>query len=305
MEDIERIKERLENIQGVEPIVSSLRTISAGSWQAALRGLDASRQYVEHLSAVLSATRPHLSRGSRHAADSVSSASLESAPDRVLMVVIAGERGLCGAFNDMVLSGAEDLIQQQQVRSGQVLFATFGQPARNYMESKGREMVAHFELPATRVATFSLVHEIGESLIETAELDEIEAVYLLYSPYRAASIQAPIAKRWLPFVPEETPRPAGGEPPDVFIETDPDTLYEATLNEWVFCQLYRCVIESQASEQSARFRAMEAASSNLSRLIEELTLSYHTARQHAITMEMLDLVAGSGALRGPERRPQA
>ena len=305
MEDIERIKERLENIQSVEPIVSSLRTISAGGWQAALRGLDASRLYVEHLSAVLSATRPHLSRSSRHAAASITSSSPESAPDRVLMVVIAGVRGLCGAFNDMVLSGAEELIQQQQVRSSQVLFATFGQPARNDMEGKGREMVAHFELPATRVATFSLVHEIGESLIEMAELDEIQAVYLLYSPYRAASIQAPIAKRWLPFVPEETPRAPGSEPLDVFIETDPDTLYEATLSEWVFCQLYRCVIESQASEQSARFRAMEAASSNLSRLIEELTLSYHTARQHAITMEMLDLVAGSGALRGPERRPQA
>ena len=304
MEDIERIKERLENIQSVEPIVSSLRTISAGGWQAALRGLEASRLYVEHLSDVLAATRPHLSRSvAREHAPARDPASAQ-APNRALMVVIAGQRGLCGAFNDMVLSGAEKLLQQQQIRSSQVLLATMGQRATVYMENKGRELVAQYPLPVTRVASFSLVREIGESLVEMTELEGIDAVYVVYSPYRTASIQPPVAKQWLPFVPDETPRSADSQPADVFIETEPETLYAATVAEWAYAELYRCVIESAASEQSARFRAMEAASSNLVRLIEELTLSYHTARQHAITMEMLDLVAGSGALKGPERRPQ-
>jgi F-type H+-transporting ATPase subunit gamma len=86
------------------------------------------------------------------------------------------------------------------------------------------------------------------------------------------------------------------------MEGDKAALARRALEEWALVHLFRLVIESSASEQNARFRAMDAATSNLRRLIDELTLGYHVARQHAITMEMLDLVAGAGMLRGPRGR---
>jgi F-type H+-transporting ATPase subunit gamma len=81
-------------------------------------------------------------------------------------------------------------------------------------------------------------------------------------------------------------------------------MFRQAVADRALVSLYRMVMESSASEQSARYRAMDSATSNLARLIEELTLAYHTARQHAITMEMLDLIGGTGGLRGPGAPPR-
>lgn len=301
MEDLERIKERLENIRSVEPIIASLRTISAGGWQAALRGLEASKLYAECLASVLAATRPHISSHfQKQKALPRPLPSQRVPPRRVLMLVIAAERGLCGAFNDVVLEGADRLVEQQKTRSQQVFVATLGHRAQLHFEAQGRELQASYALPVTHIAPYELVRDIAESLIELVESDVVDAIQVIYSPYKAALVLAPVSRQWLPFSATDSAQAISGAPPtatSIIVETDPDQLYETTIVEWAYAQLYQFVIESAASEQAARFRAMEAASSNLSRKIDELTLAYHTARQHAITMQMLDLVAGAGILR--------
>jgi F-type H+-transporting ATPase subunit gamma len=298
MEDIERIKERLENTQGVEPIITSLRTIAAGGWRTALRRLESATSFAENLSEVLAVLLPHISeevmvrtRVSRET----------SAPRRALMLVMASERGLCGAFNDTVLAGADRLIAQQQLQSDEVKVATLGSRAQTYFLRQGRDLHMSYPLPVTRVPSLDMVRELGESLLDSLIAGEFDAIYAVYSPYKAAIIAEPISQRWLPIDGSMLPaRYEGWAEP--IIETRPEVLFERAMEEWTFARLYHFVIESTASEQSARFRAMDAASSNLTRIIEELTLTYHTARQHAITMEMLDLVAGSGILRGPAGR---
>jgi F-type H+-transporting ATPase subunit gamma len=303
MADIERIKERLDNIRSVEPIISSLRTISAGGWQAALRSVQSARLYVDHLTAVLAATRPFIGhRAARHGLASAGPAEADPNPRRVLMLVIASERGLCGSFNEVVLSGAVKLVEQQQLRSEQVEVATLGRRAQLHFESLGRALATSYALPVTRVAPYSLVRELGEALLAMVQEGSVDAIQVVYSPYKAVTIEPPVVARWLPFSLGELAAASSSEVPErqVLVETDPDELYQATLTEWCYAQLYQYVIESAAAEQSARFRAMEAATSNLARMIDDLTLSYHTARQHAITMEMLDLTAGSGILRGPD-----
>jgi F-type H+-transporting ATPase subunit gamma len=298
MEDIERIKERLENIEGVEPLISSLRTIAAGGWRLALRHQQASELYVEHLSQVLASLLAQISRSRlTHPAIRRASQAFRSA----LVLVIASERGLCGAYNDTVTEGAEKLVAQQQLQSEQVLLATLGAQATSHFQRAGRELYASYAMPVTRVPSSELVREIAESLLAPFYEGQVDAIWVIHAPYRSGVTIAPVLQRWVPVEPSMLPGRSTQWPPPI-LETKAEGLFERTMDEWLYSRFYQFVMAASASEQSARYRAMENASSNIERMIGELTLSYHTARQHAITMEMLDLVAASGMLRGPEER---
>lgn len=292
MEDIERIRERLENIQSVEPIITSLRTIAAGGWRLAQRRLQATSNYVESLTDILGTLVPLVTEEDLGQARVVRGAS----PRRPLMLVIASERGLCGSFNEMVTRGAERLITQQQVRSDQVHVATLGARATAFFRARGHPLLFSRELPITRVASLGLVRDLADELVDLVSAGEVDAIYTVHMPYRAGAMPDPVSRLWLPVDAAALPQ-AAAEWPQPVIESDPRLLFLRAIQEWMLASLFQVVMESAASEQSARFRAMDNASSNLTRLIEELTLGYHSARQHAITMEMLDLVAGTGVLR--------
>jgi len=298
VEDIERIKERLDNIRGVEPIITSLRTISAGGWRLALRRLAATHQYVEHLREVLAVLVPHVGEEElwrSHVAVRSTSAR------RPAVLVMASERGLCGAFNDIVLEGAERLIAQQQLQAEEVLLITLGARATDYFRSRGRHLLMAESLPVTRVAPLELVQELASNLTDLLDRDEVDTIQVIYSPYQGTSTAPPVLRRWLPVDAASLPN-ASVTWPQPIIETEPSVLFQGAIQAWALAQLFEMVMESAASEQSARFRAMDSASTNLTKVIDELTLAYHSARQHAITMEMLDLVAGAGILRGPRGR---
>jgi F-type H+-transporting ATPase subunit gamma len=295
MEDIERIKERLENIQSVEPIITSLRTIAAGGWRQALRHRQGSEGYSRYLGEVMMATLPYVSH--RHLAR-LGIASKEVTPRRALMLVIASERGLCGSYNDLVARGAEQVISRQRMQSDEVLIATLGARATTHFRRQGIEPYVTFSLPVTRVASLEMVRSLGKELRLVLQERRADAVYLVYSPYRAAVTAQPVAVRWLPNDLSMLPGEAASWPAPI-VETDARELFERAVEEWTLSRLYHIVMEAAASEQAARYRAMDAASSNLERIINELTLEYHTARQHAITMEMLDLAAGAGSLAAP------
>lgn len=298
MEDIERIKERLDNIRSVEPIITSLRTIAAGGWRLALRRLGATRQYVEHLREVLAVLVPHVGPEELQRSHV---AVQPASPRRPAVLVMASERGLCGAFNDIVIEGAERLIAQQQLQAEEVLLITLGARATSYFRGRGRHLLMAESLPVTRVASLDLVQELGTNLTDLLDRGEVDAIQVVFSPYRGTSTAAPVMRRWLPVDAASLPNASVAWPQPI-IETEPSVLFQGAIQAWALAQLYEMVMESAASEQSARFRAMDSASSNLAKVIEELTLAYHSARQHAITMEMLDLVAGSGILRGPRGR---
>ncbi|MEA3408406.1 MAG: FoF1 ATP synthase subunit gamma [Chloroflexota bacterium] len=294
MEDIKGLGERLDNIESVRPIVGSLHTIATGGWRVALSRMRASSRYVEILEDVLAVLLPRVPSRALERAH-VSLQAVES--QRPLLLVLASEGGLCGAFNELVLSGAEKMINERRVEVEEVRIATFGRRAEVYLRSRGYELFAAYPSSIAAVPSFQKVQKIGKGILRSFEEGTIDAIEVIYSPYRTGMTTEPVARRWLPLERSALPTTTAEWPPAI-IETDGQALFQRAMREWVFCRLYQTFMESAASEQSARFRAMDNAQDNLERMIEELTQRYHAARQHAITMEMLDLIAGSGLLQG-------
>ena len=291
MEEIERIHERLENIEAIEPILSALRTIAGATWRAALKRRGNLEEYASQLGEVLTAIAPLLLSSDRIADERAKNGGSEA------LLVISAERGLCGSFNRTILEAAEDFIdrEQEEGRSLQVLI--LGEKARQRFERLEIPILRAESLPVTSLFPFERAEALAHWILDAYDRGEISGIQMIYNRYISAVECAPTVRRLLPpllavQVPEEKVWP----PP--IIETDPTAIHELAVKQFVIVQLYAAVLESSASEQAARLQAMERSSQNAERLIEELSLSYHQARQQAITQEMLDLVAGAGMLAG-------
>jgi len=292
MEDLERVENRLDDIRTVEPILSALRTISLGSWQAALKRKDGVRRYAERLAAALPALLSHIppDGGEREGA-------------RVVALVVGSERGLCGRFNAAVVERTERYLAEQETAGAQVELIVMGTRAARIFRRREVAPASLATLPVTGLPSYRLVFDLTRRWLARYEEHELDAVDLIHNAYHGTARYEPAVVRLIP-----STLPAPG-PPDgrrsltepwlpPIIETDPLSLYARVVEQLTAARLYELLLESAAAEHSARFQLMEGATQNAERLIEELTLAVQTARQQAITQEMQELAAGAGLI-GP------
>jgi F-type H+-transporting ATPase subunit gamma len=325
MADQERIKTRLNNIRSVEPILGAMRTISLGSWQAAVKRQERVRLYSQRLLAMLPSLIPHLhlsARGRQRDAgpargqaeqgeaqtktgllQALSSVRRAPSPDRaqrrsvVVFLVIGSERGLCGAFNSSLAGYADRLLAERQADGTEVELAALGTRVVRALRRTGREVAWSRPLPMTTLPTSGLAHELTDRWLEGYEAYELDAVELVYNTYRNSTLYEPIASRLIP--PPVSLLAEGEVPwPPPFVDTDPMSLYAHLIGLWVTTEMYRVLLDSTAAEHSARYQLMEGATQNSERLIDELTLALQAARQHAITSEMQELASGAGLVGG-------
>jgi len=291
VEEIEGIQERLDNIKAIRPILSALRTIAGATWRAALKRRRAVNEYARQLEGVLAAVEAHLpSPGPPEAA----------APERSggeALLVISAERGLCGGFNRVILEAADDFIARQQAEAPQLQLLTLGDRARRHFLHQKMPILRSEHLPVTSLLPFARAQALAYWLLEAYVNGEIAGLQVMYNRYLSAMAYSPTVRRLLP-PPSSRKRDVEVPWPPPILETGPVALRDLAMKQLIAAQLYSAVVESAASEQAARLQAMERSTQNAERLIEELSLSYHQARQQAITQEMLDLAAGAGMLAG-------
>ncbi len=236
MEDLERIKERLDNIRSVEPILTALRTIAAGTWHAARTRLSAVRLFAEELSSVFRALQEHLPQEeleSPHASEQVR---------RVGMLVIASERGLCGAFNSTVLEAAERYLVEQRELGRAVEVMTLGARATIHFERRGIAPVWSESLPMTSVLSLAFVQHVQRRLSAAYRAGHYDLVYVIYTPYQVRAALRPQMAQLLPARLEVPPEETISWPPPL-IDTDPLLLYRRVLEQWAIVELYRFAVE--------------------------------------------------------------
>ncbi|MBS5150327.1 MAG: ATP synthase F1 subunit gamma [Butyricicoccus pullicaecorum] len=206
-----------------------------------------------------------------------------------LFIVIAGDRGLAGGYNAGVLKLAAAEMEDKQVS-----VVTIGKKAQEYFAKRDYEVLADYPGVAETL-TISDMQPITANLLAQFRAGKIDEIYLCYTAFVSPMTQEPRMVRLLPAAPHDQ-SVQGKKNGAVECDPSPETVLQAVIPEYISGMIYGAVVESYASEQSARRMAMESASDNASEMIEDLNLSYNRARQAAITQEITEIVAGSGAV---------
>jgi len=214
---------------------------------------------------------------------------------RVEIVIVTGDRGLCGGFNSSVLRFAVASLDKFSGKKVD-LFAV-GKKARDFFKRRLEfnvrdDYVGFWREFGLRDAT-TLAGKLTKSYLESS----LDATYLVYNEFKSALMQRVVMEQLLPIVPAEEPEDDESVV-DYLYEPSEEALLDKLLKQHVEFQVYRTMLESFASEQGARMTAMEAATDNAQEMINTLTIQYHRARQASITRELIEIVSGADALAG-------
>jgi len=217
-------------------------------------------------------------------------------PQRSGVLVVTSDRGLAGAYNANVLKRAEDLMGRLRGRGVEPVLYVSGRKGLGYFRFRGFAIedswTGHSEVPSYEVA-----ERIGAALIEAFADHRIDEVHAAYTDFRSAFTTRATDRRFLPIAAEEVVRRELGFPyPEYIFEPEPSAILHELLPQYVMTKVYAALLESAASENAARRRAMKAATENAEDLIKVLTRVANQARQAEITTEIMDIVGGAEAM---------
>ncbi|MFC1958120.1 ATP synthase F1 subunit gamma [Chloroflexota bacterium] len=284
MADIRLISRRIRGVQSISKITRAMEMIATSKMRKAQeRGL-AGRPYSEKIRQVIAdlAALPQ--------ADSVLHPLLQRRPvSRIAIVHITPDRGLCGGLNTGINRSTASFILEQEVP---VTFICVGRKGLDFMRRHGRDIRAEFTGLGDQPGFLDTL-AISRIIIDDYTNGVIDAVYLAYARFISTMQQKPVVESILPVEPAEIP---GAQNVDYIYEPSPDVVLAELLPRFVEMQIYHAILESIASEQSARMVAMRSATDNAKELIDDLTLLYNKARQESITKELLDIAGGVEAL---------
>jgi F-type H+-transporting ATPase subunit gamma len=286
MPSLKTIRKRIASVRNTQKITRAMKMVSAAKLRRAQEAAIAARPYAQKLSELL---------------ESVSSAAAEESHpllrvgesmERVHLVVVTSDRGLCGAYNSALLRQAEAILQRQP-RSA-VSLTMVGRKGVEYLRRRSVPIAdRHVQIGSPSV---ELAREIARKVAAAFADGSVDRVELLYSAFRSALSQVPTLETLLPVRVQAS---EGASPPlQHLMEPDRSSLLDRLLPQFVEVRIYRALLEAAASEHGARMTAMDSATSNAAKMIFNLTLAMNRARQAAITKELMEIVSGAEALRG-------
>ena len=209
--------------------------------------------------------------------------------------MITSDRGLCGAFNSNVTKAMVRHVAELRNEGFEVLISAIGKKAVDYFRRRSIPLKRSRTGISGRIS-YSNAQEVAREIIEDYTNEVIDEVILVYNEFKSVIAQTITFARLLPMAPSET-EGVGETAMDFIYEPSQAGIYDALLPKNVKIQVYRALLESQASEEAARMTAMENATKNANEMIDRLTLQYNKARQASITKELMDIVGGVEALK--------
>jgi len=209
--------------------------------------------------------------------------------NKIAIVHITPDRGLCGGLNTNLNRKTASFILEQNIT---VTLITLGRKGRDFMRRHGRDIRAEFIGIGDRPSLLDTL-PISRIIVEDYTNQVVDMVYLVYAQFISTMVQRPLMQQILPVEPAAIPR---AQNVDYIYEPSPEVVLGELLPRFVEMQVYHAILESIASEQSARMVAMRNATDNANELTQELTLMYNKSRQESITKELLDITGGAAAL---------
>ncbi len=286
MANLKELRSRITSVSSTMQITSAMKMVSAAKLNKAQQAITAMRPYADKLTELLQSLSASLE------GDSVSTYAEQREVNKVLVVAVASNRGLAGAFNSNIVKGVRGLYENDYAGK-QVDFFTIGKKVNDAV-SKTHTVVAN-KSEVFDDLTFANVAAIAEELMEMFTNGAYDKIVIVYNKFRNAASQDVTTEQFLPIVPIE-----GGTATNVdyIFEPSKEEIVEQLIPKSLKTQLYKAIRDSFASEHGARMTAMHKATDNATELRDALKLSYNKARQAAITNEILEIVGGAEALNG-------
>ena len=285
------VRRRIRSVQSTMKITRAMELIASSRIVRAQARVEASRPYATQLTAAMEDLARH--------AGSVNHPLLEERehPARAGVLVVTSDRGLAGSYNSNVLKIAEQTVDEIRARGLEPVVYMIGKKGVGYFRFRAVPMRNSWQ-GFSEVPPYEKAEEIGRSLIDDFASGEIDELYCAYTDFRSAFTLRATQKRFLPIAPEEVV--AGGAPkavhPEYLFEPGPEQILDHLLPQYVITKVYAALLESAASENAARRRAMKAATENAEDIIKILTRQANRARQDEITTEISEIVGGAEAL---------
>jgi F-type H+-transporting ATPase subunit gamma len=289
MATLRDIKRRIKAVQSTSKITKAMKMVSAAKFRKAQQRMFELRPYAERM-------REGISRLATDLESDIHPLLVVRPRKNIEVLVITSDRGLCGAFNTNILKAGTKHIAELKKDGFDVTISCVGRKARDYFKRRNVELKNSWTGISGKIS-YGNAQEISGTIIENYTDETVDEVILIYNEFKSAIAQKVVIAKLLPLAPIET----SGETLPVFniiYEPSKQEIFSSLIPKNVEIQIFRALIESQASEEAARMAAMENATKSANDMISSLTLQYNKARQATITKELMDIVGGVEALKG-------
>jgi F-type H+-transporting ATPase subunit gamma len=294
MANLKAIRIRISSVKSTRQITSAMKMVSAAKLRKAQDKILRLRPYAHKLHDILVGLSQSLAE-----AEIENIYARATSAEKILVVVITSNRGLCGAFNSNVIKEARRLVSEKymdQFQKGNVAFLTIGKKGYDYLRKQKLSLLPERN-GLLNDLTFDNASVIAEEVMNSFLSGIFDKVILVYNQFKNAAVQKLTTETFLPVetVPADT---KGSIPADYIYEPSGEEIIRELIPKSLKIQFYKAVLDSFVAEHGARMTSMHKATDNATGMIRDLTLQYNKARQAAITNQILEVVSGAEALRG-------
>jgi F-type H+-transporting ATPase subunit gamma len=299
MPSLKVIRKRIATTKATQKITRAMKMVAGAKLTRAQQRIVAMRPYAVKTGEVLQSVAKTMGSAVSESQEPVHPLLAARAEKKALVIVLSGDRGLCGAFNTNVNKAAERVWVEKKAAGVEVRFVTIGRKGREYLARRNADVMRDFprvydglDLEKARL--------VARWVVARFEKGEVDSVSLVYNEFKSAITQKVTLEPLLPLASGASQAPPTERvgPSDFLYEPNQRALLERLMPMYVEISIYRALLESQASFFGAQMTAMDAATRNAKEMIARLTLSYNRARQAAITKELMEIIGGAEALKG-------
>lgn len=290
---LKEVRNRIKSVQSTQQITKAMKMVSAAKLRRAQDAIIQMRPYAQKLQELLSNIVSNSEGG-----DTGMSLATERPVEKVLFIVITSDRGLCGAFNSNLIKLTKAAIAErypEQYQKGNVSIWGIGKKGTEFFtKNKYKTETAYRDIFLQ--LNFENVQKASGAAMKAFEEKQFDVVEIVYSQFKNAATQRFEVERFLPI--PKTEKKAGSKKADFIYDPTKELLIAELMPRILNTQLYKAVLDSNASEHGARMTAMDKASENANEMLRSLKITYNRARQAAITTELTEIVSGAAALQG-------
>lgn len=292
MASLKEVKGRITSVISTQQITKAMKMVAAAKLRKSQDRITQMRPFAQKLSSILQ----NLSAAQ---ADTASDAWYSEVREekKILIVAISSDRGLCGSFNSNIFKGVLKVINDKytkQAEQGNITILPIGRKAFEFFGKRKNTIIGDFSTLFSTL-TFDKTSEVGEYLMNAFRSGQYDKIEIVYNEFKNVATQILRTEQFLPVLPSASNTKSAEV--DYIYQPDREEILVGLIPKSLKVQLFKALLDSNASENGARMTAMDKATENAGELLKELRLTYNRTRQAAITKEILEIVGGAEALK--------